>query len=555
MTYVVIQPDLISAAAADVSGIGAAIQQAKDAAAGSTTAVQTAAADEVSAAIAKLFSTYAQDHQAAVAQAAALHDQFAQLLAAAGNAYTQAEAAGAAALAPPAHTLTTALNATSVPGIVTTLVMGGSGDPLPASSFIQAIQNLYLQITPGLKDTMTQGVTYPANFYPFTGFNSMRLVDSVALGVQAMNTALQPYIAGNTPVGFFGYSQSAIVASLEMAKLAVTNPNLPIQFEFIGDLMAPNGGIFERFVGLQLPSLGIDFYGATPSNAFPTTIYTLEYDGWADFPRYPLNILSDLNVLMGSIHLDYPSLTAGQIASAVQLPTSGPTQTTYYMIPTNQLPLLNPLRSVPFIGNPLADLIQPDMTALVNLGYGDPNYGWSTAPANVPTPIGLFPSPSDFAKLPPLLVSGTQQGINNFVSDITSQIGFGGLPSLGSLVPAVTGSSPATTGAPYSPPAFSPATAMSALAAAPANLTGAISTAGTTAYQALVASGDIAYAAAFSVPAYDWSLFVNNLGNPINAMGLPIAASTGLYLLLGDWEYTILYNAADEIVGAFTGTL
>jgi len=27
----------------------------------------------------------------------------------------------------------------------------------------------------------------------------------------------------------------------------------------------------------------------------------------------------------------------------------------------------------------------------VNWGYGDPNFGWSTGPADVPTPFGFLP--------------------------------------------------------------------------------------------------------------------------------------------------------------------
>ena len=59
--------------------------------------------------------------------------------------------------------------------------------------------------------------------------------------------------------------------------------------------------------------------------------------------------------------------------------------TTYYMGMTANLPLLDPLRYVPVVGNPLADLLQPDLTYLVNWGYGNPAYGYSTGPANVPS--------------------------------------------------------------------------------------------------------------------------------------------------------------------------
>ena len=145
--------------------------------------------------------------------------------------------------------------------------------------------------------------------------------------------------------------------------------------------------------GLSIPALGITFNGPTPSDLYPTTIWTQEYDGFADVPQYPINLLSDLNSLAGIyyVHPTYTDLTPTQVGTAIQLPTVGPTMTTYNMIPTQNLPLLDPLRSIPVVGNPLADLLQPDLKVLVNLGYGDPNYGWSQGPANVPTEFGLFP--------------------------------------------------------------------------------------------------------------------------------------------------------------------
>jgi hypothetical protein len=49
----------------------------------------------------------------------------------------------------------------------------------------------------------------------------------------------------------------------------------------------------------------------------------------------------------------------------------------------SDLPLLDPLRGIPVIGNPLADLVQPDLRVIVDLGYGD---GY----ANVPTPASPY---------------------------------------------------------------------------------------------------------------------------------------------------------------------
>ena len=62
------------------------------------------------------------------------------------------------------------------------------------------------------------------------------------------------------------------------------------------------------------------------------------------------------------------------MASAVPLATSPGYYTDggvthYYMIPDQNLPLLEPIRAIPVVGTPLADLLQPDLRVLVNLGY------------------------------------------------------------------------------------------------------------------------------------------------------------------------------------------
>ncbi|REQ17293.1 PE family protein, partial [Mycobacterium tuberculosis] len=71
MSFVSVAPEIVVAAATDLAGIGSAISAANAAAAAPTTAVLAAGADEVSAAIAALFSGHAQAYQALSAQAAA----------------------------------------------------------------------------------------------------------------------------------------------------------------------------------------------------------------------------------------------------------------------------------------------------------------------------------------------------------------------------------------------------------------------------------------------------------------------------------------------------
>jgi hypothetical protein len=88
------------------------------------------------------------------------------------------------------------------------------------------------------------------------------------------------------------------------------------------------------------------------------------------------------------------------------------------MIQVQDLPLLDPLRLIPVVGNPLADLLQPDMKVLVNLGYGSITDGWSQGPANVPTPFELFPTNINWAEVLTALENGAQQDIQTAIADL-----------------------------------------------------------------------------------------------------------------------------------------
>ena len=98
MSHVIAAPEMMTAAATDVASIGSTLSAANAAAAAPTTGIVAAASDEVSAAIAALFSWHGQAYQALGARAAALHEQFVQALTAGARSYVGAEAANVAAL-------------------------------------------------------------------------------------------------------------------------------------------------------------------------------------------------------------------------------------------------------------------------------------------------------------------------------------------------------------------------------------------------------------------------------------------------------------------------
>jgi hypothetical protein len=579
MTNLIVQPQVVANAAANVADIGSMIGAANAAAAGTTAGVVAAASDEVSAAAATLFNTYAQDYQELLKRAAMLHQQFGQALAAAGKAYVESETSAQALLggSPAAGGVTGAAD----PPLPQTLIapsvglfMGGSGNPIPNATYINGVLNWLNQ---NFAVTMSNALPLftPEGLYPVTGVKTLPVNMSVSEGITILQSAINQQLfptsgTGAPSVAVLGYSQSSVISSLVMQN--ILSGNYPFQvpstsqlgFTLLGDPMNPNGGVLERFVGLTFPSLGFDFYGATPPNTpYNTAIYTLEYDGFADFPQYPIDVLSDLNAVLGIqyVHGTYASINPNALPQGdtmIELPGSatlpgGTGATNYYMISQPNLPLLDPVRAIPIIGNPIADLAQPDLAVLVNLGYGSTAQGWSTGPANVPTPFGVIPpvSPIDVAGA---LAAGTQQGMGAFAGDISagiagisspnvslpdmSSIGMSGVPS---LLPA------APTSAPAAIDGF-----IQALQTANTTIVNGISGAAANAYAVLLPTADIANALATSLPSYDVNLFLDGVqqvisGDPVGglvyAFGAPVAADAGLGTLAAGFEIDVLLNA------------
>ena len=453
----------------------------------------------------------------------------------------------------------------------TAFVMGGSGIPIPPQSYVDAADKLYLE--PRDFTGTPQALDTPEGFYPTTGVKSLTADASEAQGAQILDGAITGQIAeGNVdaanPVVVFGYSQSSAMSTFTMQQLQDQGvPSDDVHFVLVGDTAAPNGGLLERFDlsgnDLSVPSFGITFGDPTPADLYPTDIYTLEYDGFADFPQYPIDPLSDLNAFAGMIyeHLTYLDLTPAQIANAIPLATTGNTLTDYHMIGVQDLPLLDPLRLIPFVGNPLADLLQPDMTVLVNFGYGSITDGWSQGPANVATPFDLFPTNLNWSDVFTALVNGVPQGIEAAIADLENPDNYQipsllDNPTLTPLVDAAFTSGLIDTLQPTSEQLtqallggnfpLSDATLLSPLTDLVNDFTSTISAD----YAALLPIADTINALTTTLPAYDASLFVDQLdaGNLLGAIGDPIAADVALIPFA-------IFLGAGPITDAVEGTL
>ena len=240
-----------------------------------------------------------------------------------------------------------------------------------------------------------------------------------------------------------------------------------------------------------------------------------------------------------------------------QLPTSpGYTGVTnYYMITTpNGLPLLDPVRAIPVIGNPLADLLQPDLTTIVNLGYGNPNFGYSTGPADVQTYFGLFPHVSQ-AVIAQDLISGAHQGTAAFVSDIHAETA-ASVSNVSHSLASLT----ATGGGGVSLPALTSALAASLspdsiigdIQGAVTNFANGISGTAANLYGALLPTADIVNTLITVLPAYDVNLFLSGIQQALNgnvlgglqyALVAPFAADAALLTLAGGIELEVILNA------------
>ncbi|BBX07249.1 PE-PPE domain-containing protein [Mycolicibacterium aichiense] len=339
------------------------------------------------------------------------------------------------------------------------LIVPGTGTPNPSvpppgTNYMQNAVNYYIQpLAPACATVCTpEPVPYIAQFWPFPfagwgGLNGAKWNVSVASGVQSLNDQID---AANTAdpggdVVIFGYSQGATVSNLVKRQLADANGGvIPQQysFVFIGDPQRPNGGLFERLAWLgTVPVLDATFGQPAPTDttvlpAVNTTDIAFQYDGVADFPANPLNLLADLNALAGFwyVHGTYlapkgtdPSTalpygyTIPELETAMncsQSPKNCQTynDTLYITIPAKTLPIMQPLLDIgaatgtTAIIKPFVDLISPVTRVLIETGYDRSNYGQPT-PFTIFTPINPVTLSVDLAK-------AAVQGIHDALGDL-----------------------------------------------------------------------------------------------------------------------------------------
>ena len=105
----------------------------------------------------------------------------------------------------------------------------------------------------------------------------------------------------------YGYSQGGVVVNKVREEFAAqyAGTEAPdIDFVLAGDVAVPNGGFGARFPGLHIPVLEWSYDGAELTDTpFDTAVINRQYDGFADFPLYPLNLVADFNAILGVFYV------------------------------------------------------------------------------------------------------------------------------------------------------------------------------------------------------------------------------------------------------------
>ena len=354
--------------------------------------------------------------------------------------------------------IATTIGATITLTATTALIVPGTGTPNPGSvgRYESNARDYYIETTTALcqPSCATEPVPYIAQFWPFPfpgwgGLSGAKWNVSVASGVAQLTSDLigtyNP--TPDSQVVVFGYSQGATVASQVKRNLGQLSDaqKADIAFVLIGNPNRPNGGLFERLALLgTVPILDATFGQPTPTDTgIQTTDIAFQYDGVADFPTYPINLLADLNALAGFayIHGTYLAPNAksdpGELPNGLDPATLESTvseivancqtdprcqqhgDTTYVTIPTPNLPLLQPVRDLgsathlQFITTPLVDLVQPALRVLIETGYNRADYGR-------PTPFRLIPTANPITVTVDL-VKAVGDGVDAAVHDITGK--------------------------------------------------------------------------------------------------------------------------------------
>ena len=295
----------------------------------------------------------------------------------------------------------------------TALVLGHALLPQPDATYMQEVIDTYVDPTSPFSGEPTYNIVgSPVSvFTPETDYDS-----GLTQGVTDLDQAItQQLNQGNDNLVIVGYSMSTSVETQELINLASAAGGAPdtdgLKFVLAEDLNNPDGGIFTRLPGI------VRGHPSGDPGGHPVHHRHLHHriQRGVRLPAVRQQHLADLNASDGYVDL-HPYLLTGwpayfnpdELAGAVQDPNVSSAD-----VATELLPAFPPricrcwtgCAALPARTSAYADLIQPDMRVLVDLGYN-----W-TGDADVDTPATWTSPDIDTTAVDSYLAAGADQGM------------------------------------------------------------------------------------------------------------------------------------------------
>lgn len=301
-------------------------------------------------------------------------------------------------------TLFTILFAGSPNAIADPTVIGVDGTTIAKNlPFLEGALALNHGMLLGLEGFRRVIVDYPQSFGILT-LSSTGYDKSVAIGKAGTITAIKQAQNGDpsVPVKVACLSQGSDVCTQANDQLHAEGYNQSNVEYFL------EGNVDNAYLGMKVwiprigqhgvfvPGPGVTLGAATPTSGSDARInqVSYEYDGFARTPEYPINLLADLNAVVGTL-LEHGSYSKANPYAANNIVSTTPDgRITNIVIPVNEVPLLTVAK---FLGLPqrVVDVVNPTLKAIIDTAYSPIPVGPGAYPTEAVT-MKLFPSKEKF---------------------------------------------------------------------------------------------------------------------------------------------------------------
>lgn len=159
--------------------------------------------------------------------------------------------------------------------------------------------------------------------------------------------------------------------------------------------------------GVFVPGPGVTLGAATPTTGSDARInqVSYEYDGFARTPEYPINLLADLNAVVGTL-LEHGSYSKANPYAANNIVSTTPDgRITNIVIPVKEVPLLT-VAKLFGLSQRIVNVINPTLKAVIDTAYSPIPVGAGNYPTNAVT-VKLLPTKEKFAAD----IKNVQQGL------------------------------------------------------------------------------------------------------------------------------------------------